>query len=89
MWNDKQKGLYLAASLRGIMQTVLGNINTYNECAYRELCEVLEARFAPANNTELSQATLKERRQKTKETLPELGESLSLVYLACLTAPQK
>ena len=90
MRNDKQNGLYLAASLRGPMQKVLGNINTDNECAYRELCEVLEARFAPANHTELSRAMLEERRQKSNETLPELGDSIrTLIHLACPTAPQK
>ncbi|XP_062566989.1 uncharacterized protein LOC134229288 [Saccostrea cucullata] len=28
LWNDRQKGLYLAASLRGQVQTVLGNMKT-------------------------------------------------------------
>lgn len=88
MWNDKQKGLYLAASLRGQAQTVLGNMRQDNACAYRNLCEALEARFAPANQTELYRAMLREKRQKSTETLPELGESIRrLTHLAYPSAP--
>lgn len=88
MWNDRQKGLYLAASLRGQAQTVLGNMRQDNACAYRNLCEALEARFAPANQTELYRAMLREKRQKSTETLHELGESIRrLTHLAYPSAP--
>jgi hypothetical protein len=90
MWNDRQKGLYLATSLRGQAQTVLGNMETNNVCAYRDLCETLEARFAPTNQTELYQTMLKEKHQKPKETLPELKESIRrLAHLAYPTAPRE
>jgi hypothetical protein len=55
-WSTRQKGLYLAASLRGQAQTVLGSIKSEDVCAYGDLCEALEARFAPANQTELYRA---------------------------------
>ena len=89
-WSTRQKGLYLAASLRGQAQTVLGNMKSEDVCAYGDLCEALEARFAPANQIELYRAMLREKRQKPKDTLPELGESIRrLVHLAYPTAPRE
>jgi hypothetical protein len=59
-------------------------------CAYGDLSEALEARFAPANQTELYRAMLREKRQKPTDTLPELGESIRrLVHLAYPTAPRE
>lgn len=90
MWNDRQKSLYLAASLRGQAQTVLGNMKSGTACTYMELCDALESRFAPANQTELYRAMLREKRQKAAETLPELGESIRrLAHLAYPTAPRE
>ncbi|XP_056001631.1 uncharacterized protein LOC130048651 [Ostrea edulis] len=89
-WNPRQKSLYLAASLRGQAQTVLGNMKTSTTCTYEDICEALEARFAPTNQTELYRAMLREKRQKATETLPELGESMRrLTHLAYPTAPRE
>lgn len=89
LWNPRQKSLYLAASLRGQAQTVLGNIKTGTVYTYEDLCETLEARFAPVNQTELYRAMLREKRQKATETLTELGESIRrLTHLAYPTAPR-
>jgi hypothetical protein len=87
-WNLHQKSLYLAASLRGQAQTVLGNVRPDSKRTYRELSDALESRFAPANQTELYRAMLREKRQKPQESLPELGESIRrLAHLAYPTAP--
>lgn len=89
LWNPRQKSLYLAASLRRQAQTVLGNIKTGTVYTYEDLCDALEARFAPVNQTELYRAMLREKRQKATETLPELGESIRrLTHLAYPTAPR-
>lgn len=89
-WNSQQKSLYLAASLRGQAQTVLGNMRSGVNRTYAELCEALESRFAPANQTELYRAMLREKRQRPNESLPELGESIRrLAHLAYPTAPRE
>lgn len=89
-WNSQQKSLYLAASLRGQAQTVLGNMRSGVNRTYEELCEALESRFAPANQTELYRAMLREKRQRPNESLPELGECIRrLAHLAYPTAPRE
>lgn len=87
-WTDLQKGLYLAASLRGQAQTVLGNMPKGQPSDYEKLTEALAARFAPANQTELYRAMLKERQLKSSETILELGEGIKrLTHLAYPTVP--
>ena len=51
-WNQTEKGLYLAVSLRGQAQGVFGNISTQSK-DYDKLVKALEERFAPPNQTEL------------------------------------
>lgn len=75
-WTDREKGLYLAVSLRGNAQGVLGNLAGELGRNYNELVRALEDRFAPANQTELYRVQLRERRQKATETLPELGQTI-------------
>lgn len=87
-WTDREKGLYLAVSLRGNAQGVLGNLAGELGRNYNELVRALEDRFAPANQTELYRVQLRERRQKATETLPELGQTIRrLAHLAYPTAP--
>ena len=87
-WSNREKGLYLAVSLRGQAQGILGNLSGELGQNYNELIKALEDRFAPANQTELYRVQLRERRQKATETLPELGQSIRrLAHLAYLTAP--
>ncbi|PJE78408.1 hypothetical protein CI610_02661 [invertebrate metagenome] len=82
-WTESQKGLYLAASLRGHAQTVLGNMSKDKPCQYTSLTSALEARFAPKNQTELYRSMLKQKRLGPSETIPELGEGIKrLTYLA-------
>ena len=74
------KGLYLAVSLRGQAQGVLGNLSGDALNDYDELVRALNERFAPPNQTE--------RTKKATESLPELGQSIRrLTNLAYPTAP--
>ena len=86
-WTDLEKGLYLAASLRGQAQGVLGNQATGDRQNYQKLIQALQDRFAPSNQTELYRAQLREGRQKASETLPEMGQEIRhLTNLAYPTA---
>ncbi|CAC5395921.1 unnamed protein product [Mytilus coruscus] len=84
---DRQ-GLYLAVSLRGQAQGVLGNLPTDKRQNFKELVRSVEERFLPANQTELYRTQLRERRQKASESLPELGQDIRrLANLSYPTAP--
>ena len=86
-WNDKEKGLYLAVSLRGQAQGVFGNLASKSS-NYEELANALQERFAPPNQTELYRVQLKERRQRATEALTELGQDIwRLTNLAYPRAP--
>ena len=86
-WNQTEKGLYLAVSLRGQAQGVFGNISTQSK-DYDKLVKALEERFAPPNQTELYRVQLRERRQTASETLSALGQDIRrLTNLAYPTAP--
>ena len=86
-WTEKEKGLYLAVSLRGQAQGVFGNLSSKSN-DYKELSTALQERFAPPNQTELYRVQLKERRQKATESLTELGQDVwRLTNLAYPTAP--
>ena len=79
-WSEKEKGLYLAVSLRGQAQGVFGNLSTKTN-NYTELSRALQERFAPPNQTELYRVQLRERRQKATETLSELGKDIRRLIL--------
>ncbi|CAC5382568.1 unnamed protein product [Mytilus coruscus] len=88
MWSEHQKGLYLAVSLIGQAQAVLGDLPKEKRQIFSDLVYALEERFAPSSQTELYRAQFKERRQKASETLQELGQSVRrLSNLAYPTAP--
>lgn len=74
-WTEEEKGLFLAASLRGQAQAVLGNLPGDNT-DYYYLVQALEERFAPPNQTELYKVQLSERRQRATMTTPELGQAV-------------
>lgn len=87
-WTMEQKGLFLAVSLRGQAQGVLGNLPDDRQQHYSVLIKSLEDRFAPPHQTELYRAQLRSKRQKAGETLPELGQTIRrLTTLAYSTAP--
>ena len=86
-WNYNQKGLYLAVSLRGSAQGVLGNMPKGAKPDYHSLIKALEDRFAPPSQTELYRVQMRERRQRAGESLPELGQAIRrLANLAYPTA---
>ena len=76
-WSSQEKGMYLAVSLRGNAQGVLGNLPGADQRDYNALCIALEQRFAPTNQTELYRAQFREREQKAVETFPELEQDVS------------
>lgn len=87
-WTETEKGLYLASSLRGLAQGVLGNQPRDERQNYAKLVKALQDRFAPLNQTELYRTQLRERRQRPSESLPEMGQEIRrLVNLAYPTAP--
>ena len=67
-WSEQEKGLYLAVSLLGQAQTLVG---TYDGPLddYKRLKTILQERFAPPKQTELYRAQLKERRHKSLRDL--------------------
>nr|XP_034338992.1 uncharacterized protein LOC117693065 [Crassostrea gigas] len=88
-WTEEEKGLFLAASLFGQAQAVLGNLPGDNT-DYYYLVQALEERFAPPNQTELYRVQLRERRKRASETIPELGQAVRrLANLAYLKAPSE
>lgn len=88
-WSIDQRGLYLAVSLRGHAQSILGDLPVESRSDYESLITVLEERFAPPGQTELYRLQLRERRIKPGESLPELGQHIKrLSNLAYPTAPR-
>ncbi|CAG2245324.1 unnamed protein product [Mytilus edulis] len=53
MWSEHQKGLYLAVSLIGQAQAVLGDLPKEKRQIFSDLVYALEERFAPSCQTEL------------------------------------
>ena len=87
-WDEVKKGLFLALSLRGQAQAVLGDMPSDRGQHYDALVRSLQERFSPPNQTDLYRVQLKERRQKAAETLSELGQAIRrLTNLAYPTAP--
>ncbi|CAG2199229.1 unnamed protein product [Mytilus edulis] len=87
-WSEHQKGLYLAVSLIGQAQAVLGDLPKEKRQIFSDLVNALEERFAPSSQTELYRVQFKECRQKASDTLPGLGQSVRrLSNLAYPTAP--
>ena len=75
-WDDTAKAVYLAASLRGSAQSVLGDLDCVRRRNYMALTAALGQRFGPENQTELFRVQLKNRVRKREETLPELAQAI-------------
>lgn len=67
-WTYQQKGLYLAVSLRGLAQNVLGNLPAEDK-KFESLTKAIRERFSPASPTELYRLQLKERELKHGENV--------------------
>lgn len=79
--------MYLAVSLRGNSQGVLGNLPSYDQRNYDALCKALQQRFAITNQTYILRTPLHERKQKAVDTLLELGQGIRrMTILAYPTA---
>lgn len=88
VWNEEKKGLFLALSIRGQAQAVLGDLPRDRGQHYETLVRYLQERFSPPNQTELYRVQLKKRRQRPLKTLSELGQAIRrLTNLAYPTAP--
>jgi hypothetical protein len=86
-WTEDEKCLFLAASLRGQAQSVLGDLPG-DSSDYQYLVQALEELFAPPNQTELYRVQLRDRWKRAAETIPELGQSVRrLTNLAYPQAP--
>ena len=87
-WSEEDKAMYLAVSLRGQAQSVLGDLAGGVPKKYGELITALNERFSPPNQMELHRAQLRERKQRATDSLTELGQSIRrLTNLAYPTAP--
>ena len=75
-WTDRQKANYLAVSLRGPAQELLGDMSMEMRQNYGILSEALCARFGSEGQTELFRTQLKTRQRKSNESLPELAQSI-------------
>ena len=75
-WSDIQKANYLAVSLRGAAQELLGDMSCDMRQNYQFLTGTLCARFGSEGQTELFRTQLKSRQRKSGESLPELAQSI-------------
>lgn len=75
-WNNCTKASYLAASLHGPAQAVLGDLEPLLRRNFDALTAALENRFGSCNQKEMFHAKLKSRTRQTGETLPELAQCL-------------
>lgn len=88
-WDNKEKGMYLRVSLRGLACQYLETLPAYRRRSYEALTTALGQRFHPENQTELYKAQLRNVQRREKQTLPELGQEVrNLVRLAYPTAPE-
>ena len=74
-WDTRTKAAYLAVSLSGEAQAVLGDLDKTQRTSYTDLVAALDSRFGTSNRTEMSRVS-----RKPEETLPELAQAIQ-----CLT----
>ena len=75
-WNRRSKAAYLAVSLSGQAQAVLGNLDKTQRASYTDLVAALGSRFGTSNRTEMFRVCLRRRTRKPEETLPELAQAI-------------
>ena len=86
---SKGEGNYLAVSLRGPAQELLGEMSPDMRQNYFILLDALCARLWSEGQADLFRAQLKSRQRKSNETLPELAQSVRrLMSRAYPTAPR-
>jgi len=75
-WDGRTKAAYLAVSLSGPAQAVLGDLDKTQRTSYADLVAALNSRFGTSNRTEMFRVSLRSRTRKPKETLPELAQAI-------------
>ena len=85
-WNNKQKGLHLAVSLRVQAQGVLGNLPATDRENYEKLAKAVSERFSPESQTELYRAQLKEMEWKHGDNVAEFAQRI--LRLTTLSYPR-
>ncbi|KAL3881924.1 hypothetical protein ACJMK2_028310 [Sinanodonta woodiana] len=75
-WDDKNKALELAVSLRGNAQSVLSDLSHEQRRNYHDLVTALASRFEPDNQSELYRLEMKHRQRKRGESLNELAQEV-------------
>lgn len=75
-WTEKDQAVFLAASLRGAAQQVLGNLAIEERTDFTKLKAALIQRFNPENQTDLYRTQLKTLVRGPEESLPELGQKV-------------
>ena len=82
-WNEEEKAMFLAASLRGESRKLLSGLTESEGRQYAKIVERLQLRFGVEKQAELHQARLLTRRQFEGESLQMLASDIrSLVDLA-------
>lgn len=72
----RTKAAYLAVSLRGQAQAVLGDLDKTQRTSYTGLVVALDSRFGTSNRTEMFWVSLQSCTRKPEETLPELAQAI-------------
>jgi len=75
-WDRRTKAAYLAVSLSGPAQAVLGDLDKTQRTSYTDLIAALDSRFGTSNRTEMFRVSLRSRTRKPAETLPELAQAI-------------
>ena len=77
-WDRRTKAAYLAVSLSGQAQAVLGDLDKTQRTSYTDLVVALDSRFGTSNRTEMIRVSLRSRTRKPEETLPELAHQFGI-----------
>ena len=75
-WDKKTKATYLAVSLGGPAQAVLGDLDEDQRSDFNSLTSALENRFGTYNRKEMFRVSLRNRKRKPDESLPELAQAI-------------
>ena len=75
-WNDREKALFLAASLRGEAQDILSELPNSQRNDFAGLVAALRARFSPDKQLEVLRLQIKNRRQREGEPLATLAHTI-------------
>lgn len=76
-WSEDAKAAYLAVSLRGQAQAVLGDLEEEQRENYFALVAALEQRFGSDSQCELQRSQLRSRVRGKNESLPELAQAIN------------